>query len=246
MTKAPAQDQRQLLEVQGLDTLLDQIAHKKKAHPTVARLTELDAQLTDLNTSLVSSRTAVNDLRRELTKAETDVEQVRTRATRSQQRLDSGAVGAKDAQALMSELESLGRRQEALEEIELEVMERLEAHETSLAAVESAHVELVAARDTVVAEQASVFAELDAQAAQTRTDRAAKVTGLDEKLVATYERMRTRMGGVAVAAMRHGKSEGSGLPISPTEINRIKALPDDEVVFCEDSGRILVRGEDAF
>ncbi len=246
MTKAPAQDQRQLLEVQGLDTLLDQNAHKKKSHPTVARLAELDAQLADLTTSLVASRTAVNDLRRELTKAETDVEQVRARATRSQQRLDSGAVGAKDAQALMHELESLGRRQEALEEIELEVMERLEAHETSLAAVESAHAELVTAREVVVIEQTTAFTELDEQAAQTRAQRAERVTGLDEKLVALYERMRARMGGTAVAALRHGRSEASGMPISPMELIRIKALPEDEVLFCDHSGRILVRGEDAF
>ncbi len=246
MTKAPAQDQRQLLEVQGLDTLLDQIAHKKKSHPTVTRLAELDVQLADLHTSLVSSRTAVNDLRRELSKAEGDVEQVRARATRSQQRLDSGAVGAKDAQALMNELESLGRRQEALEEVELEVMERLEAHETSLAAVESAHTELLAARDEVATEQETTFAELEQQVTQTRAQREERVTGLDEKLVTLYERMRARMGGIAVAALRHGRSEASGMPVSPMELKRIKALPEDEVVFCDDSGRILVRGEDAF
>lgn len=246
MTKAPAQDQRRLLEVQGLDTLLDQIAHRRTTHPTVARLAELDGQLADLTTSLVASRTAVSDLRRELTKAETDVEQVRARADRDQQRLDSGAVGAKDAQALMSELESLGRRQHALEEIELEVMERLDAHESSLAAVESAHAELVMARDGVAQEQTAAFAELDQQAEHTRTERAAKAQGLDEKLVALYDRLRARLGGVAAAALRHGRSEGSGLPVSPTELNRIKALPEDEVVLCEDSGRILVRGEDAF
>lgn len=82
MATAPAHDQRRLLDVQALDTRLDQIAHKRKTHPTLSRLAELEAQLADLTTSLVASRTAASDLRRELTKAETDVEQVRTRAER--------------------------------------------------------------------------------------------------------------------------------------------------------------------
>ena len=246
MTKAPAQDQRQLLEIQGLDTLLDQIAHKRTTHPTVARLGELDSQVSDLTTSLISSRTAVGDLRRELTKAEGDVEQVRTRTQRNQERLDSGAVGAKDAQALMSELESLVRRQSALEDVELEVMERLEAHETSLAAVEQAHSELVSARDAVEQEQLQAYADLEAQASDVRGQREAKVQGVSEALLGLYEKLRARMGGMAVAALRHGRSEASGMPISPMELNRIKALPEDEVVFCEDSGRILVRGDDAY
>ena len=29
-------------------------------------------------------------------------------------------------------------------------------------------------------------------------------------------------------------------------LSRIKALSEDEIVYCEDTGRILVRGNDAF
>ncbi|MGO1316518.1 MAG: zinc ribbon domain-containing protein [Cellulomonadaceae bacterium] len=246
MTTAPAQDQQRLLVVQGLDTRLDQIAHQRANHPTVARLAELDAQLADLHTSLVTSRTAVSDLRREVAKAEADVQQVRDRSRRDQERLDSGAVSAKDAQALTSEMESLGRRQNDLEEIEIEAMERLEAHESTLASVQSAYDALVSAKDAVAAEQRQATAELDEQERTVRVERATAADGIDQGLMAIYERLRARLGGVAVAALRHGRSEASGMPISPAELSRIKALGPDEVVFCEDSGRILVRGEDAF
>ena len=121
MSTAPPEDQRRLLEVQALDTRLQQLTHKRASLPSIARIAELDAQISDLSTSLVASRTAVSDLKRELTKAEGDVEQVRSRAARDQTRLDSGQVGAKDAQALVGELESLSRRQRVLEEIELGV-----------------------------------------------------------------------------------------------------------------------------
>ena len=246
MATAPAHDQRRLLDLQALDTRLDQIAHQRAKHPTLERLTELDSQLADLTTTLVASRTAASDLRRELTKAETDVEQVRARAERDQSRLDSGAVGAKDAQALVSELESLAKRQADLEEVELDVMERLEAHETALAEVESAHEKLVAAKAEVEAERDAAFAELDRLRDAVAEDRAKTAVGIDEGLMAIYERLRARLGGVAVAALRHGRSEASGMPISPAELSRIKTLGADEIVYCEDTGRILVRGDDAF
>ncbi|HEV6953755.1 MAG TPA: hypothetical protein VKY86_10970, partial [Promicromonospora sp.] len=129
MATAPAEDQRRLLDVQALDTRAQQLAHQRTNHPTLARLADLDSQIADLRASLVDSRTRVADLKRELTKAEGDVEQVRSRAARNQQRLDSGSVSAKDAVALTDELASLATRQSTLEEIELDVMERLEAHE---------------------------------------------------------------------------------------------------------------------
>ncbi|MGP7961496.1 zinc ribbon domain-containing protein [Sanguibacter sp. A247] len=246
MATAPAADQARLLDVQALDTRLDQIAHKRSHHPTLARIAELDGQLADLHGSLVASRTAVADLRRELTKSEDDVTQVRERTERNQKRLDSGAVSAKDATALLSEIESLAHRQATLEEVELDVMERLEAHEVALAGVEQAHAALVAAREGVVAERDAAYAELDATSTDVAAQRAAAAEGLDATLMATYEKLRARMGGVAVAALRHGRSEASGMPVSPVELARIKALGPDELVYCEDTGRLLVRGEDAF
>ncbi len=246
MTTARPEDQRRLLDLQALDTKLDQIAHRRGALPQLARIAELDGQLADLDAAVVTSRTAVNDLRREVTKAESDVEQVRNRAGRDQARLDSGTGSPKDLQALQSELAALARRQDELEEIELAVMERLEAHEGALGELTTAQTALVAQRAEVVAERDAAFAELDAQAAGVRAERAEVVAPLEERLVTMYDRLRGRLGGVAVAALRHGKSEGSGMALAANELARIKALPPEEIVLCEDSGRILVRGEDAF
>jgi uncharacterized protein len=137
VTTAPPEDQLRLLDVQALDTRTAQLAHQRRTHPVLARLTELDSRLADLETSLVASRTAARDLRRELAKSEADVEQVRSRADRDRARMDSGKGSAKDLQALSSELVALARRQGELEEVELEVMERLEAHEAALAELEA-------------------------------------------------------------------------------------------------------------
>lgn len=126
MTTAPVADQLRLLEVQAHDTRLAQLAHRRRKHPTLATLEEFAARSADLERARMETGVVVSDTRRELAKAETDVEQVSARAERDRNRLETGAGSAKDLQALTHELESLGRRQSALEEIELEVMERLE------------------------------------------------------------------------------------------------------------------------
>lgn len=241
MTTAPVADQLRLLEVQALDTRAAQLAHQRASHPAHAALAEIDARLMDLEAAVVTSRTAAGDLRRELTKAEGDVEQVRTRAERNQARLDSAAVSAKDAQALTSELEALARRQSDLEEIELDVMERLEAHEKALADVTDARDQTLAQREAAAAELERELAVVDEQAAAVATERAAKVDGLDPGLVALYERLREHLGGLAVAPLRGRRCEGCRLELNPSDLARITAADPEEVVRCEECGRILVR-----
>lgn len=241
MSSAPAADQRRLLDVQELDTRLAQLAHKRRTLPALARLVELDAQVADLDTALVTSRTAASDLRTELAKAEADVEQVRTRAARDQQRLDGGQVGAKDAQALTSELASLATRQSHLEDVELEVMERLEAHEEALRGLEEARAALAADRDRVVAERDAGYAEVDAEAERVRAERERAASGLDAGLTALYERLRGQLGGSGAAALRGNRCEGCRLELNPLDLEAIRARPADAVVRCEECGRILVR-----
>lgn len=245
MPSAPVADQLRLLDVQALDTRAAQIAHQRAQHPARAALASASARIEELQDELAAAQTAVGDARRELTKAEADVEQVRARARRDQARLDSGAVGAKDAQALVSELASLARRQSALEDAELEVMERVEMLETVLAGVEGTHERALAERDAAAAELAEAERRLDAEAAALAQERAGAVDGLDEGLVALYERLRGQLGGLGVAPLRGRRCEGCRLELNPVDLGRITAAPPEQVVRCEECGRILVRGADA-
>jgi hypothetical protein len=241
VTTAPAADQVRLLAVQDLDTQLDQLAHRRRSAPELAVLAELDVRLSDLDTALVTSRTSANDLRRELTKAEGDVEQVRSRARRDQERLDSGAASVKDVQALSAELEHLAHRQAQLEEIELEVMERLEAHETALAQEQAARDEVVAQQAAARAAVQVALAEVDVQVERLAGERAAAVAGLDPALVALYEKLRTQLSGRGAGRLTGTRCDGCRMELNPTDVQRIRAADPDEVVRCEECGRILVR-----
>ncbi len=124
--KADPSRQWRLLDLQAIDTRLDQIRHAKAKLPELKALDTARAALSTVETDLVNAETAVSDVQRELTKSEQDVQLVRDRATRNTARLESGAGSAKDLQALQHELVSLARRQSELEDLQLAVMERAE------------------------------------------------------------------------------------------------------------------------
>ena len=134
--------QLRLLDLQAIDTRLDQIAHARSHLPQLAELDDLLGKARLIDDQLVRSRTELDDVQREVAKAESDVQLVRDRAARDQARLDAGTGSAKDLQAIQHELTSLARRQSELEDIELEVMERAEAAENDVAELERGRGEL--------------------------------------------------------------------------------------------------------
>ena len=64
--------------------------------------------------------------------------------------------------------------------------------------------------------------------------------GLDAGMLAVYEKTLAKRG-VGAARLFHGTSEGSGMQLSPGDLAEIKAAAEDDIVFCPDSGCILVR-----
>ena len=138
-----------------------------------------DAELRDSIAALTAQN---SDLRREQAKAEADVEQVRSRIDRDRQRLDSGMVNSpRELENLQSEVQSLHRRQSDLEEVVLDVMERLETAQTALAEASSEREQLAdidwptvtAARDAALAE----LGEQSAKAIDRRVEVAAAIAG---------------------------------------------------------------------
>ncbi|MFP5335767.1 MAG: zinc ribbon domain-containing protein [Actinomycetes bacterium] len=241
MTTAPVADQRRLLDVQALDTRLAQLAHRRRTLPEHAELEALEQRRRTVADQLVAARTILSDVRRELAKAEADVEQVRQRAARDRAHLDSGRGSAKDLQGLQHELESLTRRQSTLEDAELEVMERLEQAEAAEQALEAEREALDRAHAALVERRDAAVAQIDAETERVGGERAGAAQGLDAGLVALYDKVREQQAGVGAAALKGRRCEGCRLELTPTELQRIRTAPEDEVLRCEECRRILVR-----
>ena len=233
--------QLRLLDLQAIDTRLDQIAHARTHLPQLAELADLEGKARLIDDQLVRSRTELDDVQREVRKADADVQLVRDRAARDQARLDAGTGTAKDLQAIQHELTSLARRQGELEEIELEVMERAEAAERGVAELERGRAELTTRNEALAAARDAATPTPDAAAAEVPAPRATAGAAVGADLVALHEKIRSTSGGSGAAPLRQRRCGGCQLEINPVEIQRLRTAPEDEVVRCEECRRILVR-----
>jgi len=234
--------QLRLLDLQALDSALDRLAHRRATLPEIAVIQTLGARLGEVGDELVVAQTLDHDLAREQAKAETDVDQVRQRAERDQQRLDAGSVSSpRELENLQSEISSLGKRRSDLEDVVLEVMERREAAQAEISALVTERDKLTEEAAAASAQRDQVFGEIDSEVAATTAARAAIVPDIPGELLALYEKIRTQSSGVGAAALHRGRCEGCHLALNPGDLGHIRDAAPDAVLRCEECRGILGR-----
>ncbi|MPZ60900.1 MAG: hypothetical protein GEU93_06315 [Propionibacteriales bacterium] len=234
--------QRGLLDVQELDFRTDQLAQRRRTLPELEEIGRLQEERAEAQGALVEARAEVEDLSREQRKADADVEQVKARRVRNQQRLDQGQVSSpKELEALQQEVESLERRIGTLEDEELEVMENLEHAQEQVTEFQSSIEALDASITDAEKRRDEAFAEIDRDAEEARAERDRIASGLSDDLLALYEKIRGSHGGVGAAALVRGRCGGCRLEINPADLSRMTLAAEDEVLRCDECTRILVR-----
>lgn len=235
--------QRVLLDVQALDTTLQQLAHRERSLPERAVVDALKAEADVMREFVIQRRGELEDARLELGRVESDVAVVEARIARDGDRLQASS-SVKDIAGLEHELESLRGRLGDLEEIELSVMEKVEAIETELASATTsleAHqqqlAEAEAARD-------AALATIAAEVAAARSQRAAIVATVPDDLLALYEKQRERYG-VGASHLRARISSASGVELTGSDLAAVRAAAPDAVLLCPDSNAILVRTDES-
>ncbi|MFB6640761.1 zinc ribbon domain-containing protein [Streptomyces chartreusis] len=241
MNAAPA-DQIRLLDVQALDVRLQQLAHRRKTLPEHAEIESLTKDHTQLRDLLVAAQTEESDTAREQTKAEQDVDQVRQRAARDQQRLDSGAVTSpKDLENLQHEITSLAKRQGDLEDVVLEVMERRESAQERVAELTERVGAVQGKVDDATARRDASFEEIDGEVASVTKEREVMAASIPADLLKLYDKLRAQQGGIGAAKLYQRTCQGCRQELAITELSEVRAAAPDTVVRCENCRRILVR-----
>ena len=238
--KADPAVQRQLLDLAKVDAELARVAHRRRTLPELAEIGEAEKSVREHRDSLVAAETAISDLDREITRQEKEIESVRAREDRDRKLLDSGSVSAKQMNDLQHELETLTRRQAALEDDLLELMERREALQLDSrrtgAEVDKAEQE----RDAAKARLDENVKDLDTTQARREEDRAKLVPRFPEALMKLYERVREQKG-IGAALLRARRCGACQLELDRSSISEIKTAAEDEVIQCDNCGAVLVR-----
>ena len=230
------------MDVQELDSRQDQLRHRLATLPQIVELKELARQRGDLENRARDARIAVDDLTRAQKRADADVEQVKARRKRDQDRMDQGLItNPKDLERMQGELVSLERRINELEDAELEVMEQLEEAQSELDGLTAQLAELDEKTTVATDARDQAAGEIQKQLEETAGERKQKASDMPEDLMKLYLRLREQKGGVGAAALRARSCGGCSLQLNSSELADIAKTPSDEVLRCEECNRILVR-----
>ena len=240
--KATVAQQQRLLELQDLDTALARLQRQRANLPERAQLAALQGEATAAKEAFITVQRELDAQNADISRLEDDIETVRARRERDSTML-AASTSPKEAQALQGELDALGKRQSELEDRELELME---ANEQTQARFDTASADLGSVdgrREELTALITAAEQRIDAEIAATTEARAGLSAEVQGDLRELYERIRARSG-IGAARLRGDVSEGSNVALAPAELSDIRAAAADEIVFCPQSGAILVREYD--
>lgn len=241
VTASPEQ-QKTLLDLQGFDTKLLQLAHKRAGLPEISAAQDSEVELGSIKMRLVAAQTEASDLKINQLKAESDVEQVVARSRRDQERLDSGAVSApKELESLQHEIGTLAKRQSELEDVELEIMQAYENAQQAVAELLASEIETTEKLAAVSQARDELFADIDFEINSLTAQRTEIASQLPSDLIALYDKIRADQGGIGAALIHRGACQGCHITIDAQEIDQIRKMAADAIARCDQCRRILVR-----
>ncbi|SMD16414.1 zinc ribbon domain-containing protein [Kibdelosporangium aridum] len=238
--KADPAVQRRLLDLAEVDADLARLEHRRRTLPEITEIAAAEQAARAKRDAQVAVATQLNDLDREVKRQEKEIDQVRARVERDDKLLQSGTVAAKQMTDLEHEIDTLHRRQAALEDDLLELMERREALEMDAQHSEAELAKAEAAVTDATSRRDQAFADIESQEAKANATRKAMLPAFPEQLLALYNRVREHKG-TGAALLRSRRCGACRLELDRVVISQIKAAPADEVVRCEECGAILIR-----
>lgn len=239
--KASPSDQLQILDIQRMDFALATLAHKLATLPEIGELLAISQRQAVVRDLAIAAQTQISDIGRELLRSEADVEQVVLRLEKDEKRLGDGSSGPKELEKLQHEIGTLQNRRAELEEVELEIMMRIDSIKDRLNELRIEEQLLNEQASELTQRKDLAAAAFQSEIATITDERLATANGVEKTLLDLYEKIRSNSG-TGAAALKEGRCDGCHLAINSVELSRIKSIDADEVVRCEECRCILVRG----
>ena len=239
--KASPSEQRQILDIQRHDLALTSLAHKLSTLPEIATLSAATIKADNTRDLRIAAETELSDVTRELKRAETDVEQVVSRIQKDEARLNSGTATPKELESLQHEVVTLNARRSELEDVELEVMLRVDGIKARIDELKALEANLTTEIAELSDRKNTASLALESERAQLINERTSTVVSVDKALYDLYEKIRSG-GGAGAAALLGGQCLGCNLTINAIDLKRMLDSAEDEVIRCEECRCILVRG----
>ena len=238
--QASPEQQSLVLELQLLDNEIMQANTKLKSLPEVEQLLHIDKRIITATDEVATVKLEADQITLELRRGEVDVETVTDRIKKDEARLASGNATPKELEQTQHEIQTLKKRQLALEEIELEIMVRSEAVTERSKVLSTDLTSLETLKAEINQRLTAATNEINSVISAKQKDRGVVAVKIEKALLDLYDKIRSSSG-IGAASLVGNKCNGCNLAINAVEMQRIKTLPVDEVLRCEECRRILVR-----
>lgn len=228
-----------LLELQRIDTSLDQLRHRR------AHLSERDhAAAAAGGLSTADRRRAAivarnDELELDIEALEEDGVRLRQQRERLEGQLRT-VTTTRQADAISHELDALSGHRDEMDDRELAALDEQATLAAELAELDGALPALASAADEAAAALAAAEGAIDSEAAALSTARSELTGRLESGVMERYEGLRSRFGGVAVARLEGTRCSGCHLDLSTVELEEVRATPQGEFANCPQCGRLLV------
>jgi predicted nucleic acid-binding Zn-ribbon protein len=140
---------------------------------------------------------------------------------------------------MQSEIESLTIRKNELEEVELEVLERLEAAEDELAALSSQREELSKVVSSLQEAIQGQVEELKSRGRKATADRETLLTKVPEDVLARYSELAAKQ--IAVGQVENRSCSACRMGLTASTIDSLSALTQDQVGTCPECLAMIIR-----
>jgi predicted nucleic acid-binding Zn-ribbon protein len=227
-------DLQQLIALQRLNSAAQEAERRIAEEPDRQRA--LDARLEDARERVTSAKARLADNQKARRAIEKEVAVHQTRLSKFRDQLMSVKTNL-EYQAMQKEI---GFAQGEVKTLEDRILEQMLEGDDLAAIVKDADTQLMSEQKAIDADRrkmASELSELSASLEQMSKERSQVVSGLDSRVLATFEGIARRRNGIAVAEARDGICTICHVRLRPQVFNTVRR--NEEIVQCDSCNRIL-------
>lgn len=229
-----------LKKLQQADSQIDELEQKTANLPGLARLDALREQKAGLKNRLTEKEIAFKAAESHRKKIEGELGLISLKINAEEQKLYSGTISnPKELAGIQAEIEALRKKKDEQETNfleHLEILENLEAEVHDLKKEEETLRQEIADTER---NYAQMFAEIKEKLVVLREERSRMVPGLDESVLALYEKLRKERQGLTVVELKDGVCQGCRMELPAEEVDIM--LHSEDLWQCSHCKRILVR-----
>jgi uncharacterized protein len=228
-----------LLALQEEDTEIRRLTERRASLPEAARLARVNDHLAELEADLVIARKQLNEIEREQSRLEGEMDLLAQKTAREEGRLFSGLVSnPKELSSLQAEVEMLKKRTSVFEDDLLEVMVQRDGAQEAVDRLESERAATGEESAALTTQVGTLCREIDAEL-QIHQGRRSEIAGqLPEALMRLYDQLRASKHGVGAAALVGDTCQGCHTKLPAREVERLRV--ERGLQRCDNCRRILV------